>query len=250
MALQALGGISMAQPQALPFARPDLYQLSGGGISVTYCPIHAGGLSHFTYHDPRQTQNFIGNQIRTVEVPDLGTVVSVTLAITVDSGSTTFSVLLPTVNLPNQPGASVFIRTAGITTLHRLSIVPGLNFGQQEIYTVTPLTGTASLVLTSFYPGTVVTEVAPEVRPGTIHEAAPAARSGTIHEAAPAARPEVVTEVAPPPSERAPYTGRPEAVTEVAPEVRRPGTTRQTTRRPETVTEVAPEVRRPETEDK
>jgi hypothetical protein len=228
----------MAQPQALPFARPDLYQLSGGGISVTYCPIHAGGLTHFTYHDPRQTQNFIGNQIRTVEVPDLGTVVSVTLALTVDSGSTTFSVLLPTVNLPNQPGASVFIRTAGITTLHRLSIVPGLNFGQQEIYTVTRLTGTASLVLTPFYPGVVV-EVAPEVRPGTIHEAAPAARPGAIHEAAPAARPEVVTEVAPegrPPgeSERAPYTGRPEAVTEVAPEVRRPGTTRQTTRRPET----------------
>jgi len=213
-----------------------------------------GGLTHFTYHDPRQTQNFIGNQIRTVEVPDLGTVVSVTLSITVDSGSTTFSVLLPQVNLPNQPGASVFIRTTGITTLHRLSIVPGLNFGQQEIYTVTRLTGTASLVLTLSYPG-VVTEVAPEVRPGTIHEAAPAARPGTIHEAAPAARPEVVTEVAPeirPPgeSERAPYTGRPEAVTEVAPEVRRPGTTRQTTRRPETITEVAPEVRRPETEDK
>ena len=78
-------------------------------------------------------------------MPDLGTVVSVTLLMTVDTGSTTFSVLLPPVNLPNQLGASVPIYTDGITTAHHL--FPVLNQGQRARYTVTPLRGTASNVI-------------------------------------------------------------------------------------------------------
>jgi hypothetical protein len=129
------------------FAVPDSYQLSGHGISVSFLPIGPGGLAHFTYHDAHRTLQFTGNQIRKVEVPDLGTVVSVTLVPTIDSGSTTFSLLLPQVNLVNQRGASVEVVTEGITTGHRFSIVPGLNFGQREFYRVTQMTGTASLVI-------------------------------------------------------------------------------------------------------
>ena len=136
-----------AAPVTQSFTAPNHYQLSGGGISITYLPVGAGGLAHLQYQDAQRTLNFSGNQIRTVEVPDIGTVVSVTLTITVDSGSTTFSVLIPRVTLQSATGSSAHIRTDGITTVHRFSLVPAFNLGQDELYTVTPLRGTASSVI-------------------------------------------------------------------------------------------------------
>ncbi len=136
-----------AAPAAQSFTAPDHYELSGGGISITYLPVGAGGLAHFQYQDGQRTLNFTGDQIRKVEVPDLGTVVSVTLTITVDSGSTTFSVLIPQTTLQNTTGSSAHIRTEGITTVHRFSLVPAFNIGQDEIYTVTRLRGSASNVI-------------------------------------------------------------------------------------------------------
>jgi|HubBroStandDraft_6_1064221.scaffolds.fasta_scaffold303120_2 hypothetical protein len=127
----------------MPFVHPDLYDLAGGGITVTYHPVGVGGVPTLTYQDHHRSASFRGDQIRSVEVPDLGTVISVTLVMTVDAGSTTFSVVLPDVNLPNQIGSSASISAPGITTIHRFSIVPGLNQGQREVYTVTHLSGTA-----------------------------------------------------------------------------------------------------------
>lgn len=129
------------------FTSPNHYQLSGGGISVTYLPTGAGGLAHLQYQDSQRTLNFSGNQIRRVDVPDLGSVVSVTLMLTVDSGSTTFSVLIPQTTLQNVLGASAHIHTEGITTVHRFGLVPIFNLGQDELYTVTPMRGTASNVI-------------------------------------------------------------------------------------------------------
>ena len=129
------------------FTAPDHYQLSGGGISIIYLPTGAGGLAHLQYQDSQRTLNFSGDQIRRVEVPDIGSIVSVTLTITVDTGSTTFSVLIPKTTLPNNIGSSAHIRTDGITTVHRFSIIPAFNLGQDELYTVTPLRGTASNVI-------------------------------------------------------------------------------------------------------
>lgn len=136
-----------AAPIAQPFTSPDHYQLSGGGISITYLPVGAGGLAHFQYQDSQRTLNFTGDQIRTVEVPDIGSIVSVTLILTVDSGSTTFSVLIPKTSLQSAPGSSAHIRTEGITTVHRFSVLPAANVGQDELYTVTSLHGTASDVI-------------------------------------------------------------------------------------------------------
>jgi len=138
---------SPATQPAVQVGTPDLYELHGGGISVTYHPVFVGGVPALTYQDAHRTLHFRGNDIRKVEVPDLGTVVSVTLVMTVDTGSTTFSVLLPKVNLPGHTGASTHISTEGITTVHRLSPVPAANLGQREVYTFTPMHGTASLVI-------------------------------------------------------------------------------------------------------
>jgi hypothetical protein len=126
------------------FVQPTTWNLSNTatGLQVSYSV--AGPNLH--YHQGAVVKDFTGNQIRVAEVPDVGTLVSVTTQMVVDSGSTTFTLLLPRVNLPAPPAlpAAVPVTTDGVTTLHRFSTVLALQNGQQEFYTVTPLQGTAS----------------------------------------------------------------------------------------------------------
>lgn len=124
--------------------QPNLYVLSGGGIHVTYSTSGIAGQPHFTYQDALQVKSFTGNQITTLQT-SIGKLVTVTIHLTVDSGSTTFSVLLPNVNLPDGLFGSANISAEGITTVHRFSIFHIL--GQTEFYTVVPMQGTASHVL-------------------------------------------------------------------------------------------------------
>jgi hypothetical protein len=126
------------------FVQPTTWNLSdtATGLQVSYSA--AGPNLH--YHQGPVVQDFTREEIRVAEVPDLGTLVSVTIHMTADSGSTTFSMLLPIVNLPAPPAlpAAVPVTTDGVTTLHRFSTALALQHGQQETYTVTPLHGTAS----------------------------------------------------------------------------------------------------------
>jgi hypothetical protein len=136
--------------------QPNHYQLSGGHhhgghVNVTYTT-HSGpatpdfpqGPPRFSYQDANQSLSFSGKGIEVVET-ELGQVVTVRIRMTVDSGSTTFSVLVPRVNLvPGQPAP---VHTEGITAIHRLSLAPGLNHGQLDQYSVTPLHGTASVII-------------------------------------------------------------------------------------------------------
>jgi hypothetical protein len=129
---------------ALPIKNPDSYQLHGAQLHITYSTTSFVGKPHFVYQDASQTLTFEGDQIRTVTT-EIGILVTVTIHRTPDSGSTTFTLLVPTVNLG--PSNQASIHTEGITTIHRFSIVPVFNQGQTELYTVTPLTGTASFVV-------------------------------------------------------------------------------------------------------
>ncbi len=122
------------------FTKPNVYRLHGHQLHVVYLPTGAGGLPHFTYQDALQTLNFTGDQIRTVDT-EIGTLVSVTIRATVDSGSTEFTLLVPTVNLGSTKSAH--IQTEGITTIHRFSIFPPAMLGQTELYSTTRLYGTA-----------------------------------------------------------------------------------------------------------
>jgi hypothetical protein len=126
-----------------PVKIPDLYQLRGAALHITYSTTSFVGKPRFVYQDALQTLTFEGDQIRTV-VTEIGTLSTVTIRMTVDSGSTSFTLLVPRVNLGSSNHAP--IHTEGITTIHRFSVVPALNQGQTELYTVTPLTGTASFV--------------------------------------------------------------------------------------------------------
>jgi hypothetical protein len=133
-------------------AAPNQYQLHGGGIAVTYYPegdgpVFAGkGRLRLTYQDAFQSLAFYDDDVRVVEVADLGAVVSVTLVETVDIGYTSFSLLVPDVILPDQAQPSVYIHTRGITTVHR-AFAGLIGHPQEETYTVRELRGTASVVI-------------------------------------------------------------------------------------------------------
>lgn len=126
---------------------PNFYQVHGhvhgGQLTVTYSTSGFDGKPHFTYQDAFLTLQFTGNEI-TRESTELGTLVSVFIVRTIDAGSTTFTLLVPRVNLDQ--GHHAPIETEGITTVHRFSIFPQADHGQTDLYSVTRLTGTARLV--------------------------------------------------------------------------------------------------------
>lgn len=122
---------------------PNLYDLHGHHLHITYSTSGIDGKPRFQYHDPLQTLQFSGDEIRTLD-SEIGTLVTITLRLTPDLGSTSFTLLVPQVNLGQSREAQ--ITTFGLTTLHRFSIAPQLDRGQTERSTVTELSGTAALV--------------------------------------------------------------------------------------------------------
>jgi hypothetical protein len=127
---------------ALPIESPNLFSLSGGGLTVSLALSGIDGKPHFSYQDAHQSQSFSGDEI-TVEETALSTLASVTVVKTVDLGDTTFTLLVPTVNLSG--AASHVIQTIGITAMHRTTIA-GLGHGQLTTYHVTRLYGSAAQV--------------------------------------------------------------------------------------------------------
>jgi hypothetical protein len=125
--------------------QPNLYDLSGDGIHITYTFYPLAGPPQFHYHDTKQSHLFKDKEIRTVNT-EIGTLVSVSIHLTPDSGSTSFTVLIPTVGLGQSYAQP--ITTIGITTLHKINIVGPALLGQTELYTVHPLRGTAYFVFT------------------------------------------------------------------------------------------------------
>jgi hypothetical protein len=128
----------MAQKQSVD---PNRYELSGKLINIDYVTSGVDAKPHFAYQDQQQTLEFSGEQIRSIET-EVGTLISVTIRLTVDTGGTTFSILLPRVNIPGEQ--TVPVHTIGITTIHKSPIVPVT--GQRDVYTVTHLTGGASRI--------------------------------------------------------------------------------------------------------
>jgi hypothetical protein len=146
----------MSAPQSVPAStastgfdsgEPNQYHLhSESGVQISYYPGGAGPLTVesaviLSYNDGTRSLTFRGKQARVVHVPDLGTCVSVTIETTIDTGSATATILIPTVVLP--PGQSTEIETDLIATVHDL-FLSGLGRPQRDHYTVVALTGEAS----------------------------------------------------------------------------------------------------------
>jgi hypothetical protein len=131
--------------QIITTKKPNLYELSGDRIKITYTLQPIAGPPQFNYDDGKLSRLFKGDEIRTVDTNEVGTLVSVTIHLEIDRGSTTFTVLIPKVSL----GASTSepITTVGITTVHNRPVVGPTPQGQDDLYTVHPMKGTAKFVI-------------------------------------------------------------------------------------------------------
>lgn len=140
------------------FVEPNAYELNDfhGDLHVAFYP-HSGPLPgssrnhRVTYHDRTTSKEFLGAAVQVVAT-NIGRLVTVTIRETLDTGSTSFTVFVPRVNLLVDGSPRAAIETEGITTTHRRSPVLALNRGQRDIYSVVPLVGTASIVGVSYPP--------------------------------------------------------------------------------------------------
>lgn len=123
-------------------ARPNRYELKGGETTVSYSTDSLAGQPRLTYANGQQSQSFSGDQIRSLST-EIGTLVTVSLTRSVDIGFTSFSLLVPDIELAaDQPQQ---FKTTGIVTRHKgPDTVPAT--GARETYEFVHLHGTASLV--------------------------------------------------------------------------------------------------------
>lgn len=123
--------------------RPNLFELSGGGVGVTYSSTSTDGRARLSYTDAAHQVHFAGDEI-TRRRGDLGTTVSVTLSTAVDGATVSFVVVLPDVHLGDR--AAEPVRSIGIRTHHAASDGPGPTVGQRQKFDVVKLRGTAQSV--------------------------------------------------------------------------------------------------------
>ncbi|MEY2441407.1 MAG: hypothetical protein QOJ46_833 [bacterium] len=126
---------------------PNQYHLHGGRLSVSYFPdgFNVGptptdGPIVLTYQDAHHALSFRRDAVSVVDADGLGTVVTVVLVPDHDQGSTTFSLIVPRVAVPD--GHSATIHTEAITAMHKGFMIL---IGQDQSYAVTALRGTASV---------------------------------------------------------------------------------------------------------
>ena len=98
---------------------------------------------------PGPTRHFTGSQIRTLNT-EIGILVSVTTHMTVDTGSTSFSVLIPAITLAAITDHKAFATEAIVTSHTGPNSVPST--GVHETYQFITLKGQASFVLSFFEP--------------------------------------------------------------------------------------------------
>ena len=121
----------------------NVYQLSNSQLQISYATGGLGSIAGLIYRDASQSLRFDDQQLRRVST-EFGDLVTVTLRMTVDTGSTTFTLIVPNVEL--EVNQSTPVETLGITTIHRLSPIPAFNLGQRETYSVANLRGTAAAI--------------------------------------------------------------------------------------------------------
>jgi hypothetical protein len=109
---------------------------------------------------PGPIRHFAGSQIRRLNT-EIGTLVTVTTLMTIDTGSTSFSILIPAITLTGISDHEKFTTDAVITTHTGPNSVPST--GVHEKYQFIPMQGEASFVIAVFEP---VMAVAPAAKAG------------------------------------------------------------------------------------
>jgi hypothetical protein len=125
---------------------PNKFDLHGIGYmcmdtQISYTTTSITGKPTFNYTDLKGTHNFTGDEIRTLKT-EIGTMVTVTLKLTVDTGNITLTVLVPDIK---PEGSAQEFKTLAIITTNRTSFLPIK--GALQSYEVICLQGTADSVL-------------------------------------------------------------------------------------------------------
>ncbi|GAC1423475.1 MAG: hypothetical protein PVS3B3_12890 [Ktedonobacteraceae bacterium] len=120
---------------------PNLFELSNDEMQITYSSTSFTGQAQLNYHTHASVLTFQGQDIR-VEKSELGTLVTVSIIRTVDTGYSSLTLLLPHVNLAGSNQQN--ISTVVILTRHLFGILP--HAGAQELYTVQNVQGVALFV--------------------------------------------------------------------------------------------------------
>lgn len=118
----------------------NVFNFNSSHIHVSYATGALGSKAGLTYQDAHQSLQFGEQDLRKV-VTDLGEEVTVTLRLTVDVGSTTFTLLVPKVAL--ELNEQLPLQTVGVTSIHRTPFAPIIH-GQLDSYNVIKLHGTAT----------------------------------------------------------------------------------------------------------
>ena len=119
---------------------PNQYQLTSNEVQITYTPGNDNGQPELGYQGSHGNITFTGNDIRTEETL-LGTLITVFLVRTVDTGSVTLTLLLPGVNLAGT--AEQPIETIAIETHNLFSVLDRNKARQTRTYQVYNLQGRA-----------------------------------------------------------------------------------------------------------
>jgi hypothetical protein len=123
---------------------PNQYQIQGQGVRIGYSTSSITGKAQLSFKKGPKTLNFTGNEIGLLDTK-IGALITVTIATKPDRSFTTFSFLLPTIELSKESAKQSF-RTVGITTIHKTTIAGPVK-GVQQIYKSVQLRGTAQHVL-------------------------------------------------------------------------------------------------------
>jgi hypothetical protein len=98
---------------------------------------------------PAPIRHFAGSQIRTLNT-EIGTLVSVTTHLTIDTGSTSLSILIPAISLAAISDQEAFTTEAIVTSHSGPNSIPFT--GVHERYQFIPMTGQATFVFSLFKP--------------------------------------------------------------------------------------------------
>jgi len=126
----------------MPAVQPNEYTLKGGHITFTYLKNNFLGQPFASYNDGVQTKTFFGPAVRVLDA-GIGTLVTVTTEMSIDTGGTEFSVLLPVIELADATKTQNFSTDGVITHYKGPDSFPAT--GVRETYEFIHMTGVAKV---------------------------------------------------------------------------------------------------------
>lgn len=118
------------------------FQLKGRGLEVEYYTLGEPVVPYLSLTGEQGDRQYSGNEIRRQDTA-IGTLLTVFTSMIADGNSTTVTLVLPAVNLPDS--GTVKIASIAVITTHRNSLAgPGILDGALELYKTVALRGSAS----------------------------------------------------------------------------------------------------------